>query len=134
MIPPNLSPQVRGILFPTVKGPRILFFYRRLFFIPLVASRSGSYRIASSAIPVGVVFPCKGKAGSPVAKYRCANGLRSLTAAFPNQRLAFSLPSLAGQGQTECRCSCSASGMGIPFSLPAVYLSYPSFVRCWTCM
>lgn len=105
------------------------FFNRRLFFIPLLVSRSGSYRIASSVIPVGVIFPCKGKAACPVAKYRCANGLRSLTATFPNQRLTFSPPSLAAQGQTGCCSSCSSSGMGIPFSPPAVYLSYPSFVR-----
>ncbi len=99
-------------------------------FIPLLASRSGSSRTASSVILTDVIFPCKNKAACPVAKYRCANGLRRLTAAFPNQRLTFSPPFWAGQGQTGCRCSCSSSGVGIPFSLPAVYLSYPYFVRC----
>lgn len=126
--PPNLSRRFGGFCFVPKGGTP--FFNRRLFFIPLLASRSGSYRIASSVIPAGVIFPCKGKAACPVAKYRCANGLRSLTATFPNQRLTFSPPSLAGQGQTGCCSSCSSSGMGIPFSPPAVYLSYPSFVRC----
>lgn len=50
---------------------------------------------------VGAIFPCKGKAAHLVAKYHCANGLQSLTAAFPNRRLTFVPRLLPGRGRRD---------------------------------
>lgn len=134
MMPPESVTQVRGILFPTVKESQILF-NRRLFFLPLLASRSGSYHIASSAILAGAIFSCKGIASCcPVVKYRCANGLRRLTAAFPNQRLTFRPPSFAGQGQTGYRCSCLVLRGGYSVKSPGCLLVLSVPYRYWSCM
>lgn len=78
--------------------------------------------IVSSAIPVGEIFPCKGTAVVRSSSTAVLTGSWICTAAFPNQRSPFSPP------------PCHARRVGYSMKSPAVFLAFPSFPRCLTCM
>lgn len=70
----------------------------------------------------------------PVVKYRFANGSRILRQPSANRRLAFSPRFVTGQSRTSRFLLFTFGGWVFRFILYTVYLPYPSFSRCQSCI
>ena len=104
-------------------------FYSLISYTPCPGNSLVTHRSSSSER-----FSMQMYSVCPVVKYHFANGSRILRQPSANRRLAFSPRLVTGQSRTSRVLLFTFGGWVFRFILYTVYLPYPSFSRCQSCI